>query len=450
MEFVVRAGCTGVVSAVAAVAGDVVVEGAPLIVLTDVRAGSAAALEHQVDGEGWAPEVAEIERRRELARELGGPDKVARHRASGRLTARERIELLADAGTFAEIAPLTGFARYDEDGELTALSPTNFIGGTARIDGRKVVLGVDDFTIRGGSGDAAIHAKQIHLEEYAGELRLPMVRLLDGASGGGSVRMAQEAGYHYVPVNPGWDAVVANLSLVPVVAACLGPTVGLGAARLVTSHLAVTVAGIGQVFTAGPPVVRGSTGEDLTKEELGGVAVHRSNGVVERIVATEQDAMDVVRRFLGYLPGSVFGLPPVVACVDPLDRRDEALLHAVPRDTRTPYRIAGDPRRDLRPRFGADLRRVRRGDGHGARSSRRAPGRRDRQRSAARRHDLGGGCAGDHPARRSLRDLPPAGRQPHRPGRQLDRRGRRAARHDPARRAGDRGGLPGAGCRRPS
>ncbi len=121
MEFVVPAGVAGVVAAVAASAGDVVVEGAPLIVLTDVRAGSAAALEHQVDGEGWAPEVAEIERRRELARELGGPDKVARHRASGRLTARERIELLADAGTFAEIAPLTGFARYDEDGELTAL-----------------------------------------------------------------------------------------------------------------------------------------------------------------------------------------------------------------------------------------------------------------------------------------------------------------------------------------
>jgi acetyl-CoA carboxylase carboxyltransferase component len=129
-----------------------------------------------------------------------------------------------------------------------------------------------DIRGRGGSGDAAIHAKQVYSEQYASEMRLPVVRLLDGASGGGSVKMAQEAGYTYLPVNPGWDAVVDNLSLVPVVAACLGPTVGQGAARLVMSHLAVMVNGIGQLSTAGPPVVRGGTGEDLTKEELGGAA----------------------------------------------------------------------------------------------------------------------------------------------------------------------------------
>ncbi len=341
MEFVVRAGCTGVVSAVAAVAGDVVVEGAPLVLLeiTDAGTGAVADVDPVADEPGWAAEVAEIDRRRELAAAHGGPAKVARQHAAGKLTARERIALLADPGTFSEIAPLAGFATYADDGSLKAFSPTNFIGGTARVDGRTVVIGADDFTLRGGSGDGAIHGKQVHLEQYAGQMRLPVVRLLDGASGGGSVKMAMEAGHHYVPVNPGWDAVVANMSLVPVVAACLGPTVGLGAARLVTSHLAVLVAGIGQVFTAGPPVVLGSTGEDLTKEQLGGVAVHRANGVVERIVATEQDALDVVRRFLGYLPSSVFGIPPVWECVDPPDRRDEALLHAVPRDTRAPYRI---------------------------------------------------------------------------------------------------------------
>ena len=341
MEFVVRAEVTGVVSAVSASSGDVVVEGAPLVLLDAVEPGAGAITDAEpvADGPGWAAEVAEIERRRELAAGHGGPAKVARQHAAGKLTARERIALLADPGTFTEIAPLAGFATYADDGTLTSFAPTNFIGGTARVDGRTVVIGADDFTIRGGSGDGAIHGKQIHLEQYAGQMRLPVVRLLDGASGGGSVKMAIEAGHHYVPVNPGWDAVVANMSLVPVVAACLGPTVGLGAARLVTSHLAVLVAGIGQVFTAGPPVVLGSTGEDLTKEQLGGVAVHRANGVVERIVATEQDALDVVRRFLGYLPSSVFGVPPVAECADPPDRRDDVLLHAVPRDTRAPYRI---------------------------------------------------------------------------------------------------------------
>jgi acetyl-CoA carboxylase carboxyltransferase component len=289
---------------------------------------------------GWAPEVEEIRRRRTLAAALGGPDKVARQRAAGRLTVRERIEALADPGSFAEIGALTGFAAYDEQGRLTSVLPANFVAGTARIDGRPVLLGADDFTVRGGSGDAAIHAKQVFSEQYAGELRLPVVRLLDGASGGGSVKMTLEAGYAYVPVNPAWDAVVDNLSLVPVVAACLGPTVGLGAARLVMSHLAVMVTGVGQLFTAGPPVVRGGTGEDLTKEQLGGAAVHRANGTVERFAASEAEAFEIIRAFLSYLPGSVFEVPPVLTGAgDPPGRREESLLAAVPRDPRQPYRV---------------------------------------------------------------------------------------------------------------
>jgi acetyl-CoA carboxylase carboxyltransferase component len=287
----------------------------------------------------WTPEIEEIRRRRELAQAMGGPEKVERQRASGRLTVRERIGLLADAGSFAEIGALTGFASYDGSGRLASILPANFVAGTARIDGRTVMVGADDFTVRGGSGDAAIHAKQIYSEQYAGEMRMPVVRLLDGASGGGSVKMAQEAGYSYLPVNPAWDAVVGNLSLVPVVAACLGPTVGLGAARLVMSHLAVMVTGVGQLFTAGPPVVRGGTGEDLTKEELGGAGVHRGNGTIERFADTEDDAFGVIRGFLSYLPGSVHEIPPHRPCDDPAGRRDQALAAAVPRNSRTPYRI---------------------------------------------------------------------------------------------------------------
>jgi acetyl-CoA carboxylase carboxyltransferase component len=287
----------------------------------------------------WAPEVGEIARRRELAQALGGPEKIARQRSTGRLTVRERIGLLADQDSFAEIGALTGFASYDEAGRLTGITPANFVAGTAKIDGRPVLLGADDFTVRGGSGDAAIHLKQIYSEQYANELRLPVVRLLDGASGGGSVKTTHETGYTYLPVNPGWDVVVDNLSVVPVVAACLGPTVGLGAARLVMSHLAIMVTGIGQLFTAGPPVVRGGTGEDLTKEELGGVAVHARNGTIERFATSEDAAFGLIRDFLSYLPSSVYELPPVLDCADPADRRDDALLSAVPRNPRRPYRI---------------------------------------------------------------------------------------------------------------
>src|SRR5215468_11556431 len=240
--------------------------------------------------QGWAPEIEEIRRRREAAAAMGGPQKVARQRASGRLTVRERIDRLADPGTFGEIGALTGFADYDEEGRLRSVLPANFVAGTAHIDGRPVLIGADDFTVRGGSGDAAIHAKQVFSEQYANQMRLPVVRLLDGASGGGSVKMAQDAGYTYVPVNPAWDAVVDNLSVIPVVALCLGPTVGLGAGRLVMSHLAVMVPELGQLFTAGPPVVRGGTGEDLTKEQLGGAGVHRRNGTIERFADSEYAA----------------------------------------------------------------------------------------------------------------------------------------------------------------
>ena len=340
MEHVVRAARGSRIRQVAVAPGDLVEEGAPLVfVEPDDDAVTAGPEVAQAAGEDWAAEVEEIHRRRELAQQMGGLDKVARQHREGRRTVRERIALLADAGSYAEIGALTGFADRDDDGSARSILPANFVAGTARLNGRKVVLGADDFTVRGGSGDAAIHAKQVYAEQYAGEMRLPMVRLLDGASGGGSVKMATEAGFTYIPVNPAWDAVVDNLSLVPVVAACLGPTVGLGAARLVMSHLAVMVEGVGQLFTAGPPVVRGGTGEDLTKEELGGADVHRRSGAVERFVGTEEEAFDVVRTFLSYLPGSVFEVPPVIAGTDPADRREEFLLGAVPRDRRAPYPI---------------------------------------------------------------------------------------------------------------
>jgi acetyl-CoA carboxylase carboxyltransferase component len=287
----------------------------------------------------WMPEIEEIRSRREAALAMGGPQKVARQRAAGKLTVRERIDLLADPGSFAEIGALTGFAGYDADGRLASVLPANFVAGTARIDGRPVLIGADDFTVRGGSGDAAIHAKQVFSEQYANQLRLPVIRLLDGASGGGSVKMAQDAGYTYVPVNPAWDAVVDNLSVIPVVSLCLGPTVGLGAGRLVMSHLAVLVEEIGQLFTAGPPVVLGGTGEDLTKEQLGGADVHRRNGTIERFADSEHAAFALARRFLSYLPGSVYEVPPVLACHDPADRREEALAAAIPRNPRRPYRL---------------------------------------------------------------------------------------------------------------
>lgn len=345
MEQPVRAASDGVIRSVVVKTGDVIKEQSLLAILesdgSEAPAGENTSVKplFSEEDEGWGAEVDEIDQRFRMALEMGGPGKVAQQKGKGKLNARERVQALVDEGSFIEVGALTGFADYDENGQLINVTPANFIGGTARLDGRKVTIGVDDFTLRAGSGDAAIHGKQIFLENYAREMRLPVVRLLDGASGGGSVKIALEQGFLYVPLNPAWDAVVDNLSLVPVVSAAVGPAVGLGAARLAMSHLAVMVRGIGQAFTAGPPVVKGSTGEDLSLEGLGGVDIHAESGVVERVVGSEEEAFDVIRKFLSYLPRNVDELPPRQICDDPVDRQDEYLLKAIPRNSRKPYDI---------------------------------------------------------------------------------------------------------------
>jgi len=287
----------------------------------------------------WQPELDELRRRERLAAQMGGPEKIRRQHDAGRLTVRERIAALLDDGSFGEIGALAGAASYSDDGELKSFVAANFVTGTGRIDGRKVVVGGDDFTIRGGAADAAIAGKQIYAEQLANELRLPIVRLVEGTGGGGSVKSLERTGHTYVPVNPGWDYVVDNLSVVPVVAAGLGPVAGLGAARLAASHLSVLVAGTAQLFVAGPPVVKSGVGEDVDKQALGGAAIHARNGAVDLIAASETEAFGLIRRFLSYLPSSAYALPPVARPTDPVGRREEALLSAVPRDRRKPYRI---------------------------------------------------------------------------------------------------------------
>ena len=286
----------------------------------------------------WHREVRELRRREKLARQMGGEQKVARQRAAGRMTVRERIEALLDPNTFREIGALAGFGEYDEQGELTDVRPSNLLFGRGDIDGRPVVVSADDFTVRGGAADASIHRKQVAAEQFAGEYRLPLVRLIEGTGGGGSVRTLETMGFTYVPMLPGWDHVVSNLATVPVVALGLGPVAGLGAARLAASHYSVMVRGVSQVFVAGPPVVA-ATGEHRTKEELGGSHIHTRNGAVDDEADSEADALLRARRFLSYLPSSVFELAARGPVTDDPDRQDDWLIGAVPRDSRQVYKM---------------------------------------------------------------------------------------------------------------
>jgi acetyl-CoA carboxylase carboxyltransferase component len=285
----------------------------------------------------WEPELEELRRREALAREMGGEERVARQHASGRRTVRERIERLFDAGTFHETGALAGSATYDDDGELSAFTPANMVCGQGEIDGRPAVVQGDDFTVRGGAADAAIWQKMVYAERLAHDMRLPLVRLVDGTGGGGSVKSLEQMGYTYVPFIPGMELAIANLARVPVVAAALGPVAGLGAARVVASHFSVIVRGTAQLFVAGPPVVAAAMGESPDKEALGGSRMQTRAGAVDNEAADEDDALEQIKRFLSYLPPSAWELPPVVAGSDPADRREESLLGIVPRDPRKPY-----------------------------------------------------------------------------------------------------------------
>ena len=275
--------------------------------------------------------------RRRRGQELGGSGPVGRHRSRGKLTVRERINKLLDVDSFQEIGSVAGFATYTDDGDLETFMPANTLIGDGLIDGRPVVVTGDDFTVRGGSAEASIWAKFVHAEQRARSHRVPIIRLVDGSGGGGSVASYHTLGRTYVPPLPGFADTVAALGEIPVAAAALGSVAGLGAARVALSHFSVMVESISQMFTAGPPIVRYATHEDLDKEDLGGAAIHGSNGTIDNVVTTEEEAFDSIARFLSYLPPNVWTVPPRPESGDPTDRRDSRLSDVIPTSRRRPY-----------------------------------------------------------------------------------------------------------------
>jgi acetyl-CoA carboxylase carboxyltransferase component len=289
----------------------------------------------------WKPELDDLARREAFAREMGGVDKVKRQRDQGRLTVRERIDKLVDPKTFHEIGAISGVAEYDARGELTNLTPANCVFGRGRIDGRTVVVVGDDFTVRGGSADASISAKPLMAEEMAHDFRLPIIRIIEGSGGGGSVKTIETRGAANLPGGIGGTRAylytTANMARVPVVGLGLGSVAGLGAARLAASHYSVMTKA-SAMFVAGPPVVK-RLGQDLTKQELGGADIQTRAGGVDHAVDTEEEAFECARRFLSYLPSSVYELPPTIACDDDPERAEESLMKAVPRSRRQVYKM---------------------------------------------------------------------------------------------------------------
>jgi len=289
----------------------------------------------------WKTELDELEQRKKAAYQLGGPDNVGKHHASGKMTVRERINSIAEEGSFLERGILAGVAQYEEGNQDSPvrITPCPLVIGIAKINGQRVAVSGDDFTIKGASVGRLYKAKNGYFAKMARRLRLPVVRLLEGA--GGSIKEILNIGYTELPTwnDEATQDQVDMMSEVPVVSVGFGAIAGLAAMYLVQSHFCIMIKEQTQVFVGGPPLVKAATGENLTKEELGGYKVHGYvSGVVDNIAESEEDALEQTKKFLSFMPSNVWDMPHVKQDVqDDPKRKDEELVSIIPKDGRKPY-----------------------------------------------------------------------------------------------------------------
>jgi acetyl-CoA carboxylase carboxyltransferase component len=272
--------------------------------------------------ESWDDALGELESRRQEARAMGGPERLARQSAPGRLDARSRISALCDRGSFVEIGTLAGQLPADA-----------FVAGAGTLDGRPVMVGAEDFSVAAGTIGAANNSKRYRLAEMALADRIPLIMLLDGAG-----HRATDSGQR------GPTDTIAQIRCsgkVPVVAAVMGPSAGHGALVAPLADFTVMTPQAA-IFTAGPPVVRESLGEDITKEQLGGPDVALVSGLVHNPAADDRHALDQIRRWLSFMPSSAWSYPPdgpAGTDEDALPRETPELAHLIPRDGRRGYDI---------------------------------------------------------------------------------------------------------------
>ncbi len=261
---------------------------------------------------------------------MGGPERLARQAAKGRLNARERVARLCDEGTFKEIGALGG-AAHPAGGDPVPADA--LVGGVARVDGRSVVVVAEDFTVQGGSIGHVNAAKRLRLATLAQQERIPLILLLDGAGERASNM------FERYPFAPNDLQIVADLQgQVPVVTLVLGVSAGHGALTGVFADLIIMTEGA-SLFAAGPPVVLGSLGIQVTPEELGAARTHTAeSGVAHNLAADEDEALSMARRFLSHLPqhaGAAQAEAP--AGSDTGERRLDGILDTIPANHRRGY-----------------------------------------------------------------------------------------------------------------
>jgi acetyl-CoA carboxylase carboxyltransferase component len=284
------------------------------------------------------PLVEELEERRARAKLAGGEERIARQHSQEKLTARERLDLLLDPGTFTELGLHAGI-HYSVRGLEDKDAPADgVVTGFGKVDGRLVAVCAYDFTVMAGSMGMTGEMKATRLRDLALTKRIPYIWLLDSAG----ARIQEAVGSLFAGSGHLFREEVVASGVIPQVAALMGPCAAGTAYIPGLADFVPMVKGRGSMALAGPHLVRAAVGEDVTQEELGGWKVHaRKSGVGDTAVDSDEECIAQIKAYLSYFPSHCEEAPPIVECTDPIDRGDEELLDIIPESNRKPYDMYG-------------------------------------------------------------------------------------------------------------
>ncbi len=273
-------------------------------------------------------ELEELRQRKHQALQMGGPEKVQHQHQQGKLTARERIELLMDPGTFQEYGLLATHQSHRAEMADRIAPADAVITGFGRIDGRRAGVIAEDFTVLGGSVGMTHAMKNVRMVGIATQERVPLVWLLDGAGARAEEFIGEglPAVFHFL--------MISKMSgIAPQVGVVMGPCAGDSSLVGSLLEFIIMVKGTGMMAAGGPPVVLSATGEKVTKEELGGVEVHCViSGVADNPAEDDKDAILMAKRYLSYLPSNAWEYPPSIPSDDDPERKDDEILDILPSD----------------------------------------------------------------------------------------------------------------------
>ena len=277
----------------------------------------------------------EFEEKNKAAELGGGVDRIEKQHKAGRLTARERVEILLDSGTFVEQDKFMTHRSHDFDMEKNKIPGDGVVTGFGKIDGRLVYVFAQDFTVFGGTLSRANADKIAKIMDLAMRMGAPVVGLND--SGGARIQEGVESLAGYADIF--YRNVMAS-GVIPQISAVLGACAGGAVYSPAMTDYIIMAKDTSYMFVTGPDVIKTVTHEEVTKEELGGAMTHNAkSGVAHLMAENDEQALMMIRELLGYMPSNNMEDPPVAVCTDDIHREDERLQTIVPEDPNKPYDI---------------------------------------------------------------------------------------------------------------